>query len=255
MAPRRSPAAQLRKRVVDSPTTALLVFLATIYLAGLPAIYAIFGVGLDPSGREAAAWKKPELVLFIVWLACAVLLGSLAFLRDTELQGLFDLVRSRASVLVENRHRDAVVAAVPLLLEHGREAQLLRSFNPRVFIASPAGRPTELLPLLSKDIQPWPRWPVGTGAIGFTFKENRDDPLVFRSTDLAKINRTLTVEQVEHYEHLTMVAAIVIRDDANAPLGVLSVSSAAPRPGFGKGRQDAMKLLSSNLGVFLQVMV
>ena len=137
----------------------------------------------------------------------------------------------------------------------GERPNCYGAFNPRVFIASPVGKPTELLPLLAKDIQAWQRWPVGTGAIGFTFEENRDDPLVFRRTDLAKINRTLTVEQLEHYEHLTMVAAIVIRDDANSPLGVLSVSSAAPRPGFGKGRQDAMKLLSSNLGVFLQVMV
>jgi len=255
MPDQRRPVAQLRQRVVESPMTAIFVFLATIYLAGLPAIYTIFGVGLDPSGGEAAAWKRPEIALFVIWIACAVLVGSLAFLRDTELQFLFDLVRTHAANFVEDRHRDAVVAAVPLLLENGRDAQLLRAFSPRVFIASPPRKPTELVPLLAKDIQTWQRWPVGTGAIGFTFKENSDEPLVFRRADLAKLNRTLTVEQLEHYEHLTMVAAIAIRDDANRPLGVLSVSSAAHSPRFGKTRQDAMKLLASNLGVFLQLMV
>ncbi len=255
MSGRGNPLAQLRQRVVDSPMAALVVFFATIYLAGLPTIYTVLTAGLDPNEGAAAGWRKPALALFLGWCACALVLGGVAILKDSELRAFFGFLRSRAPTLLGDRRRDAVVRAITLLLENGREAQLLRNFNPRVFIASPTEHPSELIPFLSADIRPWQHWPLGTGAIGLTFQTKSSDPLVFRRAELAKLNRTLTGEQLEQYEHVTMVAAIVIRDAANQPLGVLSVSSTARAPGFGDSRLRALKLLASNLGVFLELVV
>jgi hypothetical protein len=234
---------------------AFVVFLATIYLAGLPTLYTVLATGLDPSGGAAAEWRKPALPLFVAWSVCALVLGGVAFLKDVQLQGLFDILRSSASTRVSNRRREAVVRAVTLLLENGREAQLLQRFSPRVFIATPAEHPTELVPFLSADIRPWQHWPIGTGSIGVTFQANSDDPLVFRSQDIAKLNRALSRAQLEHYNNVTMIAAIVIRDEANQPLGVLSVSSEEHAPRFGESRLQALKLLASSLGVFIELMI
>jgi hypothetical protein len=252
---RRHPLTQLRQRVVDNPFAAVFVFAATIYLAGLPTVYTVLAAGSDPNGGVAAAWRKPAFQLFAVWSVCALVLGGVAFLKDSQLQSLLAVVRSRAPTLVGNRRREAVVRAITLLLDNGREAQLLQRFSPRVFIAAPSEHPTELVPFLSADIRPWQHWPVGVGAIGVTFEANNDDPLVFRRQELAKLNRSLTGEQLEHYNKVTMVAAIVIRDEGNQPLGVLSVSSEEHAPRFGKSRLQALKLLASGLGVFLELMV
>jgi hypothetical protein len=251
----RVPLAQLRQRVVRNPVTAVAVFLATIYLAALPTIYTVLTAGLDPTKSDAAGWRKLALPLLVPWIVSALLVGAVAFLKDSELQRLADFVRSRPPSRLSRRRREAVLRAITLLLENGREAQLLRSFSPRIFVASPPENPTELVPFLSEDIRTWQHWPIGMGAIGLTFRTNSDDPLVFRHAQLARLNRTLTVEQLERYEHLTMVAAIVIRDDQDKALGVLSVSSTAPSPRFGQSRLEAMKLLSGILGVFLELTV
>jgi len=232
-----------------------VVSVATIYLAGLPAVYTILTAGLNPAGGAAAGWRKPALPLFLAWCVCAIVLAAIAFLKDGELRSVFETLRTRASTLRGDRRREAVVRAISLVLENGPEAQLLRNFSPRVFIASPTEKPTELVPFLSTDIRTWQHWPLATGAIGLTFKTNSPDPLVFRRSELATLNRTLTTEQLEHYEGLTMVAAIAIRDDAERPLGVLSVSSSAAAPRFGDRRLRALKLLASNLGVFLELVV
>jgi hypothetical protein len=245
---------QLRQRVFESPIVAVAVFVATIYLAGLPTIYTVLTAGLNPADGEAAGWRSPAPELFGVWIVCALAVGAAAFLKDSELQSLLDLLRRR-SLTPSQRRREAVLRVITLLLEHDEDAQALRSFESKIFIPSSPESPTELVPFLSADIKTWERWPLGTGAVGVTFKTNSDDVLVFRGAYLAKLNQALTGEQLERYKHLTMIAAIVIRDDMNEPLGVLSVSSAARSPRFDQSRLRAMKLLAGNLGVFLEVAV
>jgi hypothetical protein len=254
MPARANPLTNLRQRAIDSPATALVVFVATIYLAALPTVYTVLAAGLDPTKSDAAGWRRPAFLLFAAWVLCALVLGGVAFLKDSQMQTLIDYVRPR-QIRQGNRRRDAVLRAITLLLENGREAKLLQSFDPRIFIASPPEGPNELIPLLRADVHPWQRWPLGTGAIGYTYQLDSADPLVFRRKELAKLNLSLTGEQIEHYEQVTMVAAIVIRDDAEDPLGVLSVSSTAHAPNFGEKRLKALKLLAGNLGVFLELVV
>lgn len=255
--PPKNAFSRLRQRVADSTAAAAVVFLATIYLAGLPTMYTVLTVGLGPMTSEAKAWRGPTVGLFVGWVACAVLLGSVAFLRDGQVQALSNQVQAvvefvLARAPVSARRREAWSRAVDLLLESSKEARLLRRYEPKVFIASPADGRVELVPLAKTDIAAWEHWPLTAGAIGATFRADGREPLVFTRAGLAELNPTLTRDQFERYRHITMVAATVIRDDRDVAIGVLSASSMAQRPRFEQRHREAMALLAANLGLFLE---
>jgi hypothetical protein len=107
-----------------------------------------------------------------------------------------------------------------MLLKDPRFA-ILRALKPTISICDDRHRPTELAPLENEYPAEWERWRIGYGAVGAAFEANQENPL---------------------------------RGSDERPIGVLSVSALSDK-GFADRRIDKLKLLGSELGVLVELIL
>ncbi|MGO9955892.1 MAG: hypothetical protein ACLP50_07890 [Solirubrobacteraceae bacterium] len=232
-------------------TKGILVLTAGLYLAGLPTYYTIFTIGhMSTTATDDRHWGR---VLFPAWIAIAAFVGYRTLTGDRE---VLRLLRASVSRQASWRARASAKSAIDLMLhgETAARAEALRAYEPKIYEIDDPGRPTELTPFLDDNPPAYDRWAKDEGVLWFGFNVNDPTaPSVFTGHDLTRATRALdSAEQRTRFGHLTLVAAIVIRDATNLPIGVLSCSSSDATE-LGIDERRAMVTLAAELGILLQL--
>ena len=233
----------LQQRIRERRWIGVALFLGTFYIAALPTAYTLFGAELsndDPGLRPYLA---------ALWIGFALFVGAVAGVRDLRMRRILGRLQSANAKLVSQRRENAVLSAVQALLTPGATG-LSPAFRFRAFIPNREGT---LVPVYEPDAEKWQHWRPGHGAVGVKWKNPEPKTMVLLDTEakLASLAGTLTAEQRERYERLTMVGAQIILNEENHPIGVLGVSCEDGSNFIASGGVRAAGALASALGVLL----
>lgn len=220
---------------------AAALFLATLYLLGLPVIFTVFSHETETGhhiGRRVA--------LTVLWLACAMLVGIVATAGD-----LADLRQRARDVLPRTRHAGdrrelAALSSIAALLESGATG-LPPAFVFNAFITDESGF---LVPVLESEPAPWQRWPPGCGVVGIAWT-HPDAFVQAVGPETVAPELGLTPAQRHQYGYLTFVAARAIFDEDDRKTGVLSVSCDDDSDFAAYDGPDQFELLASDMGILI----
>jgi hypothetical protein len=232
---------RLLGRAATSRAAAGLLFLAGIYLLGLPLIFTVFA-------HEAATGHHlgRRIVLVVLWVGCAVVLGLVATAGDiAELRQRLREVGPKARFAGDRREL-AALASIAALLEPGATG-LPDSFRLNAFIMDKQGL---LVPVLERDPSPWQRWAPGQGVVGLAWSH----PQAFvRAVGAETVDPELHLspDQLERYGHLTYVAAQAIVDEYERQAGVLAVSCDDGSDFAGADGPEKFEVLASDMGILI----
>ena len=232
---------QLLQRGAGSRVLGGFLFLSGLYLVGLPVLYTVFARETETAGDYGI-----RVLAFVAWIICAVFVGAVATLSDVA-----ELRQTAREVLPRERRAGdrrelAALASIRALL--GRSAP--GPSEPFAFDAFIQDDHGFLVPVLERRPEPWQRWAPNCGAVGIAWANpNAFVQLVDEQTIDPDLG--LTPEQLEHYGHLTFVAARAIFDENDQRIGVLAVSCSDGRDFVAAGGLDKFEVLASELGILI----
>jgi hypothetical protein len=232
---------RLLRRAARSRAIAAALFVAGVYLVGLPLIFTVFA-------HEAATGHHVgrRIALTVVWFACAVVVGLIATAGDVaDLRQRMREVLPRARSAGDRREL-AALASIASLLEPGATG-LSNSFRFNAFIGDDQGF---LVPVLERDPAPWQRWAPGQGVVGIAWSHPEAFvPAVGPETVDPELR--LSPEQQKRYGHLTFVAGQAIFDEYERQTGVLAVSCDDGSDFAEAGGPEAFQVLASDVGILI----
>jgi hypothetical protein len=235
----------------SQPIKGMLVLIAGLYFAGLPTYYAIFTVG--HTNTTARHDRNLGLWLFLIWVLIALFAGYQALTSDRE---VLRLLRASVQRQISRRARASAISAIQLMLygHTATQVEALRDYAPKIYEVDDPERPTLLTPFLDENPPDDDRWTKNEGVLWLGFNDNDPStPIVITGDDLIRATSALESEQQRiRFGHLTLVAAIVIQDATNHPIGVLSCSSSSTTI-FDHPEREAMATLAAELGILLQL--